>query len=170
MTAPRPTGLARALPQPALSVLLFALWALAFNRVTPGVALGGALVAVGVPLGTARFWPEYPRHMRWGAALRLAALVAWDILVANVRVAALVLGPARRLRPAFFVVPLDCDHPYAIAVLAAVVSLTPGTVSADYDRATRALLVHGLDVADPAAAASAIKARYERRIREVYAC
>jgi multicomponent K+:H+ antiporter subunit E len=56
------------------------------------------------------------------------------------------------------------------AVLAAVVSLTPGSVSADYDADAHALLVHGLDVGDPAAEAARIKARYERALREVFSC
>ena len=168
MTAPARTGAARLLPQPLLSVLLLGIWVLAYNRVSAGVLVTGLVLAVAVPLGTARFWPEYPTHVRYGAGLRFAGTFLWDVLVANVRVAALVLGPVRRLRPAFFTVPLDVEHPYVTALLAAVVSLTPGTVSADYDPATRTLLVHGLDVDDPAAEAARIKARYERALREIF--
>jgi multicomponent K+:H+ antiporter subunit E len=162
------TVLGRLLPRPALAVVLLAVWVLAFNRVTPLVLLGGAAVGVAIPLGTARFWPEYPTRVRYGAALRFAGVFLWDVLVANVRVAALVLGPAARLRPAFFVVPLDVEDPYVTALVAAVVSLTPGTVSADYDPRARTLLVHGLDVGDPAAEAARIKARYERALMEVF--
>ena len=160
---------ARWLPQPLLSLVLLLVWTLAFDRATPGVLASGVVLAVAVPLGTARFWPEYPARVRYGAALAFLATFLWDVLVANVRVAALVLGPRRRLRPAFFVVPLELEHPFVTALLAAVVSLTPGTVSADYDPATRALLVHGLDVVDPAADAARIKARYERALLRVFA-
>ena len=160
---------ARWLPQPLLSLVLLVVWTLAFDRATPGVLLLGLALAVAVPIGTARFWPEYPARVRYGAALRFLALFLGDVLVANVRVAALVLGPTRRLRPAFFAVPLDVEHPFVTALLAAVVSQTPGTVSADYDPATRTLLVHGLDVADPAAEAAHIKARYERALLRVFA-
>jgi hypothetical protein len=62
------------------------------------------------------------------------------------------------------------EDPYVTAVLAAVISLTPGTVSADYDAEAHTLLVHGLDVGDPAAEAARIKARYERALREVFSC
>jgi multicomponent K+:H+ antiporter subunit E len=160
--------LGRLVRRPALSVVLLGVWVLAFNRVTPLVLLGGLAVGVAVPLATARFWPEYPARIRYGAALRFGGVFLWDVLVANVRVAALVLGPAARLRPAFFVVPLDVEDPYVTAVLAAVVSLTPGTVSADYDPQARALLVHGLDVGDAAAEAARIKTRYERALRRIF--
>ena len=163
-------AVARLLPQPLLSALLFVIWVLAYNRISLGIALLGLVLAIAIPLRTARFWPEYPGEMRYGAALRFGALLLWDVLVANVRVARLVLGPVRRLHPTFFAVPLDIDHPYVTALLAAVVTLTPGTLSADYDRETRTLLVHGLDVTDPAAEAARIKARYERALREVFSC
>jgi multicomponent K+:H+ antiporter subunit E len=165
---PRDRAPRRWLPQPLLSVLLLAGWVLAFNRISAGVLVSGLIVALAIPYGAARYWPEYPVHVRAGPALRLGGVLLWDILVANVRVAALVLGPRARLRPAFFVVPLDAEHPFVVALLAAAISLTPGTVSADYDPGAHALLVHALDAADPDAEVAHIKARYERALREVF--
>ncbi|MCU0625727.1 MAG: Na+/H+ antiporter subunit E [Gemmatimonadaceae bacterium] len=98
----------------------------------------------------------------------LAGAVLWDVLVANVRVAALVLGPRRNLRPALFEVPLDVRDPFVIALLAAIVSLTPGTVSADHDPVRGTLLVHGLAVHDADHEVRRIKARYERALRAVF--
>jgi multicomponent K+:H+ antiporter subunit E len=51
-----------------------------------------------------------------------------------------------------------------------MVTLTPGTVSVDIDRARRVLLVHALVTEDPAAIAAEIKTRYEARLREIYGC
>lgn len=163
-----PSRAARLVPRPLLSALLLAVWVLAFNRLTAGVLVSGLVVAVTVPVGTARFWPEYPARVRYGAAAGFLVRFLWDVLVANLRVAGLVLGPRARLRPAFFVVPLDVEHPYVVALLAAVVSLTPGTVSADLDPAARTLLVHGLDVDDPRAEAARIKQRYERALMAIF--
>jgi multicomponent K+:H+ antiporter subunit E len=148
--------------------VLAAAWVLAFNRLSLAVLAGAVLLAIAVPLATARFWPEYPHRVRYGAALHFAALFAWDVLVANVRVAALVLGPRRNLRPALFEVPLDVRDPFVIALLAAVVSLTPGTVSADHDPVRGTLLVHGLAVHDADHEVRRIKTRYERALRAVF--
>ena len=97
-------------------------------------------------------------------------MVHRDILVANMAVAKLILGKPERLRPAFVEVPLDTDNEFVITVLASVVSLTPGTVSADISADRRTLLVHGLDVEDRAALVASIKQRYEAPLKEIFGC
>jgi multicomponent K+:H+ antiporter subunit E len=91
-------------------------------------------------------------------------------VVANVAVARLVLGPQAWLRPAFVEVPLDTQHPQVAALLAMIVTMTPGTVSADIDDRRTRLLVHVLDTGDAAGVARTIKARYERPLREIFGC
>ncbi len=97
-------------------------------------------------------------------------LVLYDIVVANLRVAWLVLAGPRQLRPLFVEVPLRLTNDLAISLLANTICLTPGTVSArlSADRAT--LLVHALDAADAAAVVADIKARYEAPLAEIFEC
>jgi multicomponent K+:H+ antiporter subunit E len=160
----------RLLPQPLMSVALVAAWVLAHNRVTAPTLLLGGVLGIGLPLLTARFWPEYPRRVAYGALLRLTAVVAFDIAVANVRVAALILGPRRRLHPRFVVVPLALTSPHSITLLASIISLTPGTISSNLAGDRRSLLVHGLSVGDADAAVRQIKERYERPLLEIFGC
>lgn len=107
---------------------------------------------------------------RPGLVLRFAGRVLWDILVANFRVARLVLGPRAAIRPMFVRVPLDVEGDLAVTILASVVSLTPGTVSADLDADRTHLLVHALSEEDPADLIREIKSRYEGPIKEIFAC
>jgi multicomponent K+:H+ antiporter subunit E len=160
----------RLLPQPLVSLALLAAWLLASNSVAPGTVLLGTLLAVVLPLFTARFWPEYPQRVRYGALLRLSAVVIFDIVIANVRVAILILGPRRRLHPRFIVVPLALTSPYSITLLASIISLTPGTVSSNLSGDSKTLLVHGLDVRDAEAAVRWIQRRYERPLLEIFGC
>ena len=96
-------------------------------------------------------------------------LVIWDIFVANVQVAWIVLTrPNDKLRPAWIEVPLDLRQPEAISVLAGTITLTPGTVSADLSDEGHSLLVHALDADDPDAVRDEIKDRYERRLKEIF--
>lgn len=162
--------LARFLPQPLLSVALLVVWLLAHNAASPGLVLLGLLLAVAIPLMTRRFWPEYPRRVRYGPLLRLMGVVIADIVLANLRVALLILGPPGRLRPGFLTLPLRVRSPHAITMLAGIISLTPGTVSANLSGDGRTLLVHGLDLGDPAAQAERIRSRYERPLLEVFEC
>ncbi len=158
------------LPHPGLSSFLLVLWLLLNNSAAPGHLVLGALLGVLIPLFTRRFWPERLGLARPGLMLRFSGRVLWDIIVANFAVARVVLGPRSAIRPAFLRVPLDIHDDFPVTVLASVVSLTPGTVSADIDAERRYLLVHALSVSDTEALAQDIKARYEAPIKEIFAC
>jgi multicomponent K+:H+ antiporter subunit E len=51
-----------------------------------------------------------------------------------------------------------------------IVTMTPGTVSADIDEGRTRLLVHVLDARDPGRVAADVKARYERPLKEIFRC
>ncbi|MEW6647381.1 MAG: Na+/H+ antiporter subunit E [Pseudomonadota bacterium] len=158
----------RLLPQPLFSLFLLLVWLLLVNTVAPGHVLLGAFLAITLPLLTSRFWPGRPRiHSPW-QLLRYIAVLLWDIGLANLTVARLILGPRRRLHPAFIHLPLELENEFAIAVLASTISLTPGTVSSDLSPDRKSLLIHALDVEDEAALVAAIKQRYERPLREIF--
>jgi multicomponent K+:H+ antiporter subunit E len=70
----------------------------------------------------------------------------------------------------FVRVPLDLEGEVAVTVLTSVISLTPGTVSADLDSDNRYVLVHALSEEDPDDMIREIKTRYEAPIREIFAC
>lgn len=162
--------MARLLPHPRLSLALALLWLLFNQSLTVGHVLLG--VALGMVIGRAvqATVPALPRIRAPMKALLYVGLVLRDILVANVEVARLVLSPLARLRPRIVVVPLDVDQPVVASLLAATVTLTPGTVSVDLDLAARELTVHALDAEDDAAVIEAIKSRYERRLKEIFGC
>lgn len=158
------------LPHPLLSLLLFFLWLLLNNSVHPGHILLGLLLGVLIPLFTSRFWPMPLRLRRPGLMIRFMGKVLWDIIVANFVVARMVLGPVANIRPAFVQVPLDVENEFAVSVLAGVIALTPGTLSADIDAERRYLLVHVLSVDDQEALVHQIKIRYEAPLKEIFAC
>ncbi len=158
----------RIIPSPGLSLLLLLTWILASQAVDLGTILLGVLLAIVIPRITTPFWPDAPTRVALGPLLRLTLLVIRDIVIANVRVALLIVGPAHRLRPRFLVVPVDLRQPFAITLFANIISLTPGTVSSNLSGDRRSLLVHGLDIDDPDAAIADMKHRYERPLREVF--
>ncbi len=160
----------RLLPRPALSAAIFLLWAALTNAASPGALLLGALLALALPFVTRPFWPDAPRLARPGVALRLAARVMLDIMIANWAVARRVVGPVARLKPAFVEVPLDLRDPFVATILGSIVSLTPGTVSIDVDQERWVLCVHALDAPDPDALIREIKQRYEAPLKEIFAC
>lgn len=161
---------ARLFPHPVLSVMLVAVWMLLLNRFTFGGLLLGILFGLVVPILTQPYWPNRPRVRLGWAMIEYLAVVIRDIVVANFQVARLILFRRNRdLRSRWLVIPLELRSPEAIAALAGTISLTPGTVTADVAADGRSLLVHGLDVADEAAAVARIKSRYEARLLRIFA-
>lgn len=158
----------RWLPQPLLSAALLVVWLLLNNTLAPAHLLLGALLAWLVPLLAAPFRPAPVRLRRPLLAARLLARVLGDIVLANLEVARRILGPEDVLTPRFVWVPLDIEHPWGIATLAGIITLTPGTVSSDLSADRRYLLVHALNEGDPAALVADIKARYERPLMEIF--
>lgn len=158
----------RVLPRPVFSLVLWVTWLLAVGSVSFGSLLMGAVLALAVPWLFRTFWPEAPALQSVGALLRYLWIVAFDIVVANLIVAKLILGPSKRLRPDWLEIPLDIEHPYAISILASTISLTPGTVSSNLSGDRKTLLVHSLDCPDPEEEIERIKQRYELPLKEMF--
>ena len=156
---------------PLLSLLLFACWLMLNESASVGQLLLAALFALGVPWFTERYRPEKPRIRAWGTVLRLGLVVLRDIAVSNVDVARRVLGPERSISPRFVWMPLSIRDPHGVVALAAIITLTPGTLSSDLSPDRRHLLVHALHCPDEAAEAALIadiQRRYEAPLRAIF--
>ncbi len=158
----------RWLPAPLLSATLFAVWLLLNNTVDAAHLVLGALVAIVVPWFTERLRPDRPRIRRPLVILRLGLVVLWDIVMSNIEVARRILGPEEAIRPAFVWLPLDLTDPHAIVSLAGIITMTPGTLSAELSADRRHLLVHAFNVDDEAALIAQMKARYEAPLKEIF--
>lgn len=167
VSAPRPAE-RRWLPNPALSVAIFVVWLMLARGPAARMILLGAVWAVAIPWLARALLPTRQPIRSWGTLLAFAPRFLWDLVVANVTVAALALNPVRRVRPRWIVIPLDVEHPYGITMLASVISLTPGTVSAELGADRRTLLVHALDLRDGEAEVRRIKERYEAPILRIF--
>ena len=159
----------RLLPHPLLSLTLAVVWVLLANAVGAGSVVMALLLGWLIPLLTSPFWPGSPRIRRPLKVIEYGLVVLWDICVANIQVAMLVLGRRNdQLHPAFIVIPLEITAPEAITALAATITMTPGTVSADLSDDGRSLLVHCLDAEDPDAVTASIVERYHDRLKEIF--
>lgn len=159
----------RLFPHPYLSALLVLIWMLLVNRLTLGSLVFAIILGIAIPVLTAPYWPDRARVRHPLKILAYIFLVIWDIIVANVQVAMIVLfKPNRKLQPAWITIPLDIRSPEAITVLAGTITLTPGTVSSDLSQDGHALLVHCLHAPEPEDVIIDIKNRYETRLQEIF--
>lgn len=161
--------LKRIFPHPLLSLTLLAVWLMLVNKVTPGNLLLGAIIGVFVPAITAPYWPDRARVHYPFRIIEYALVVLWDIVVANVEVALIILFKGNdNIHSRWVCVPLELTSPEAITVLAGTITMTPGTVSATLAADGGSILVHCLHTDDPDAVRDQIKSRYERRLMEVF--
>ncbi|MEN8635661.1 Na+/H+ antiporter subunit E [Pseudoalteromonas distincta] len=171
----------RWLPTPFRSLFLFMVWLLLNNSASVGHLVLATIFAIFIPLLSFSLREPQPLILRPGLALKQLLIVLYDIIVANLQVALLILGPSKNLRPAFIKVPIDLTHDMPITILASSVSLTPGTVSAEVypiaeslpegeEPTQRYLLIHVLDLKDEEALIKQIKQRYEAPLKEIFQC
>jgi multicomponent K+:H+ antiporter subunit E len=152
-----------------MSLWVGGFWLALNNSLAPGHVVLAILMGGLLPIYTANFWPDRPRLQSPGTLCVFLAIFVWDIVVANLQVAYLVLfGTPSKLKSQWICIPLDLRQPEAITMLAGTISLTPGTISSDVSADGRSLLVHCLHVGDPAAEVEKIKSRYERRLKAIF--
>jgi multicomponent K+:H+ antiporter subunit E len=160
----------RLLPLPLYSLALGAMWLMLNGSVEPAHILLGLALGWSGGLVLARLQPPLGRvRHRATTVFVLFCLVLADIVRSNIAVARIVLDPRARGRSSGFIsMPLESRHPGALAVLACIITATPGTSWARYDAEKNVLSIHVLDLSDEAAWITQFKARYERRLLEIF--
>ena len=151
-----------------LAAWLFVVWLLLIGTLSLAHGLLAAILALVIPLFTERLRDERAGMRRPLVAAKLALVVLRDIVVSNLQVARLIIGPESRIRPSFLWVPLDLRNTHGITALASIITMTPGTLSCDLSDDGRHLLVHCLNLDDAAATIAQIKESYERPLLEIF--
>lgn len=158
----------RILPYPLLTAALFVMWLL-LNQVSIGHVVLGAVIALLAAKAMTALEPAKPRIRRWDQIPVLVAVVLVDILKSNIAVAGLILRGRRRQRTSgFLAIPLELRDRTGLAVLACIITSTPGTAWVDYHSGRNELLIHVLDLTDPEGLTDQIKQSYERRLMEIF--
>ena len=163
--------LARLLPMPLHSLMLLIVWLMINSTTSLGHIILGLVLAIVIPLLCEPLRMPQPAIKRPLKVISYLVIVLKDIVVANVQVALLVIGPMRKIKPGFVAVPLDLTDVFPITILASTVTMTPGTVSGEVSKDKKWLYVHVLDMPEnEQEVIDFIKQRYESRIKEIFAC
>ncbi len=146
--------------------LMFAVWLILSQRVTPEICL------VGLPLCAAVYWlccrymsfsvrKDLLMVRRFGLAVAYLFVLTAEIIKANFGVMKLILS-ARRPNPALVWFDLPFHSPLLAVVLANSITLTPGTITVSLDGSR--YCVHCLDAAFAAGMTDNALVRHLRRI------
>ena len=149
------------------------LLALAWAALQGEISLANLLIGYGVGyvilalLGKGGVMPSTLAR-RMVNAIRLAGFFAWELALANVRVAADVLRPRTAIRPAVIAIPLDVTTDGEILLLSMLINITPGSVTIDLSDDRRTLYVHVMHMTSAEASRREIKQGFERRVRRLF--
>lgn len=158
----------RWLPHPLLSALLMLIWLLLNQSLAPGTIVLGALLGVALGRVFGRLRPPRARVRRYPLLAGLLLRVIADIVRSNIAVARIVLRRDVELRSGFVAIPLTLTDQHGLAVLACIITSTPGTIWVSYDSRLNIMLIHVLDLVDEQAWIDSIKQRYERPLLEIF--
>lgn len=151
-----------------LFIALVVAWLLLTQSVSPANIVLAVLLSGFLLWSSTGLRPLRPRVRRPLLMISLFFVVLSDIVRSNIAVASIVLGLKRPARAGLVAIPLELRDPHGLAVLAAIVTSTPGTVWVDLDADTNTLTLHVLDLVDEAHWIDWIKNRYERTIRRIF--
>lgn len=122
-----------------------------------GYAIGYGLLGWLVPSPSAR---AYVRRLP--RVLAFIVIYAYEVLKSSLRIAWEVVTPTTHRRPGIIEVPLDVETDAEIALLANLVTFTPGTVTLDISEDRTRMIVHDMFIEEPDLTRDHIKQRYER--------
>jgi multicomponent K+:H+ antiporter subunit E len=155
-------------PAPLLSAGLFALWLLLSRSLGLGSLLLGLLLAWVLPLLARPLRPAGPPVRRPLLLARLILRVGGDVVRSGLDVARGVLRAGRTPpRGRFVVVPLELRDEHALAALAMITAVVPGTVWCELSTDRSRLLLHVFDLDDEAGFIAHYKTCYEQPLKEI---
>lgn len=161
--------MSRIIPHPFLSLALLLMWLL-LTHLSVGHLILGTTVALVAGWAFAPIAPPTPRLRSPAAFLRLCGIVTADILRSNLAVAWLILTQGRNgeRRSGFVEIPLRLTDPTPLAMLAIIVTATPGTAWLEHDSGRGVLILHVFDLVEPEHWRRLITERYEALLQEAF--
>lgn len=141
-------------------------WTLTLENLTVGAAVSVLVTAAMSPLladtGTIRITPR-----RIAKAVMLGALVAKNIVVANVVLARRIWSPSRPIRTGMVVVPTKVRSDAGLCAVGVITSLIVDNQIVDVDRARHTMLYHAIVVPDADAAYDDVNGPVDQRVAEL---
>lgn len=101
------------------------------------------------------------------AIIKLIWLFIIELIKANIDVVKIVMRPKLNNEPGIVAVKTRLETDFEVTLLAALISLTPGTVSMDFSEDSKTIYIHAIDVPDEEEMIEDIHNTFERAILEV---
>lgn len=158
----------RLLPHPILAACILAFWLILQQSAALGHILLGSVIAVIASMATALIIPEPLIVRRPLKILQLIVVAGVDIIRSNIAVMLILFNPRPYPTADFIEMPLRLTNTFGLAVLACLITATPGSAWLEYDRERSTVLIHIFDLVDADEWVETIKNRYEALLLEIF--
>ncbi|MGV1907958.1 Na+/H+ antiporter subunit E [Agrobacterium cavarae] len=149
--------------------LFVIIWlAISGSYTLPNLLLGTVIAALSLGLVRHQMIRSDGRRVHLIPLLGLIVLFIKELALSAWTVAKLVVQPRMELKPGIFAYPLAVQSDFEIALLANLITLTPGTLSVDVSGDRNVLYVHALDCSNVEATRRSIADGFERKIMEAF--
>lgn len=158
-------------PAPLLTLMLIVIWLVMTQSYTVGNLVLALILGFSIPIFSEKLRPQYVRVRHPIAIIRLCFIVMVDAWKSNMMVIRILLTPSltREDTSIFIRIPLDMRDPNGLAVLAMIVTITPGNAWAELSMDRSTLLLHVFDGnIDENEVIQTVKQRYERPLMEIF--
>jgi len=158
----------RLLPHPIMTLCLLILWLVLHQSAGLGHILLGSVIAVLVSLAASAVITDKVTVKRPWKFVQLMALAGVDIVRSNIAVMSVLFSPRPKPTAGFIEMRLELKDPFGLAILAVLLTATPGSAWLEYDRARSTVLIHVFDLVDADAWVETVKTRYETLLLEIF--
>ncbi len=158
----------RLLPHPILAGFLLVLWLVLQQSAGLGHILLGGVVAIVVSIAASAIIPERIVVRRPLKLVQLIVVAGLDIIRSNLAVMSVLFHPKPNPTAGFIEMELTLKNPFALAILACILTSTPGSAWLEYDRARSTVLIHVFDLVDEEEWVATVKRRYETLLLEIF--
>lgn len=150
-----------------VNLLIALIWMLLQNDFAFPTFLFGYIIGIFI-LYILRFFLDFDFYFtKMWAFIKLLFIFGRELLKANIDVVKVVMSPKLTNKPGIVEVDTRLETNFEIATLAALISLTPGTVSMDFSMDSKKIYVHSLDAPNKIEVIAGIRDTLEEAILEV---
>jgi len=150
-----------------LNMLIAVIWMFLQNSYAISSLIVGYVIGMIVLFILRRFltFDFYLRRV-W-AIIKLLVLFLSELIKANIDVVKIVLKAKMDFQPGIVAVPTKLESDLEVSILAALITLTPGTVSMEFSDDSKIIYVHAIDVPDKEEMIDQVQNTFEKAIMEV---
>lgn len=150
-----------------LNFFLAGVWMFMTNSFSPTGFAIGFLIGLLLILLMRRFFSHRLYLVRIWAVISLFFLFLKELVLSSIAVFKLVIQPKLAIRPAVFELETELKRDWEVTLLAALITLTPGTLVIGISDDQKRLYIHAIDFEGIEDAVSSIKNTFEHAIMEV---